>query len=120
MAAPGGQSREVKFAPVLVPPPPTVKNLEGYFDNVAGAATNKKAVFDQLVTNNTKLTATNAEMAEAVKQLQAAVCLLRQEVSGLKHLLGSGRGHEGGRGGDMGTGGGRPKNIVPKLQERGV
>ena len=36
-----------------------VKTLEGYFDNLAAAATNQKDVLNQLVLNNTMLTNTN-------------------------------------------------------------
>ena len=96
IAAARGNARKVKFAPVMAPPPPTAQDLEGYFDNLAAAATNEKTVLDQLVATNTKLAATNAELAEAVKQLTADMHLLRQEVSGLKQLVGGGRSREGG------------------------
>ena len=116
MAVPGGNSRGVGFAPVAAHPPPNTKDLEGYFDNLAAAATNEKAVLGQLVANNTTLTATNAEMAAAVKQLQADVRLLHQEVSKLKQLLGRGRGRKGDRGGDRGLEGNRPKKLCPNCK----
>ena len=83
---PGGKSRGVKCVPVSAPPPLNVKDLEGYFDNLAAAATNEKAVLGQLVANNTPLTETNAEMTEAVKHLQANVQMLRQEMKEFKQL----------------------------------
>ena len=78
------------------PPPPTTKDLAGYFNNLAAVATNKKAVLDQLVANNATLTTTNAEMADAIKSLQVNVQMLRQEVSGFKLLLANGRRRDGG------------------------
>ena len=85
--------------------------MEGYFDNLAAAAANKKAVLGQLVANNTTLTGTNAEMAEAIKHLQATVQMLRQEMKVFKLLLGRGRSRNGGRGGDRAPDGGRPKKL---------
>ena len=111
VAAAAGNARQLQFAPVTAPPPPTTNDLAGYFDNLAAAATNEKAVLDQLVANNATLTTTNAEMADVIKSLQANVQMLRQEVSGFKLLLVNGQGRDGGRGGDRGTGGGRPKKL---------
>ena len=108
---PGENARGVRFAPVAAQPPPNAKDLEGYFDNLAAAATNEKAVLGQLVANNTTLTETNAEMAEAIKHLQATVQMLRQEMKEFKLLLGRGRGRDGGRGGDRAPEGGRPKKL---------
>ena len=44
-----------------------LKALEGYFDNLAGATTNKKKLLEQLVANNDKLAATNEELVAVVK-----------------------------------------------------
>ena len=96
VAAAAGNSRKVQFAPVTAPPPPTTKDLAGYFDNLAAAATNEKAVLDQLVANNATLTTTNVKMTDAITSLQANVQMLRQEVSGFKQLLANGRGRDGG------------------------
>ena len=41
--------------------------LEGYFDNLAAAAVNKKLVLAQLVANNTKLAATNENLVAVVR-----------------------------------------------------
>ena len=45
-----------------------MKDLEGYFDNLTAAATNKKLVLDQLVANNAKLAATNKYLVAIVKK----------------------------------------------------
>ena len=44
--------------------------LDGYFDNLAAVATNEKAVLEELVTNLTTLTNSNAEMAATIKKLK--------------------------------------------------
>ena len=44
-----------------------LKALEGYFDNLATAKTNKKIVLDQLVSSNANLAATNKELVDVVK-----------------------------------------------------
>ena len=44
-----------------------MKSLEGYFDNLAAAAVNKKLVLEKLVTNNTKLAAANENLVAIVK-----------------------------------------------------
>jgi hypothetical protein len=116
VAAAAGNARQLQFAPVTAPPPPTTNDLAGYFDNLAAAATNEKAVLDQLVASNATLTTTNAEMVDAIKSLQANVQMLRQELLGFKLLLANGRGRDGGRGGDRGTGGGRPKKLCPNCK----
>ena len=41
--------------------------LEGYFENLATAATKKKSVLEKIVANNAKLTATNEEPVAIVK-----------------------------------------------------
>ena len=43
--------------------------MEGFFNNLAAAATNDKAVLSQLAENNTKLVNTNEELATRVKRL---------------------------------------------------
>ena len=45
------------------------KALEGYFDNLAAAAINKKSVLEKLVANNAKLAATNKDLVTTVKKL---------------------------------------------------
>ena len=90
--------------------------MEGYFDNLAAAATNEKAVLDQLVANNTTLTATNAEMADAIKHLQATVQMLRQEMKDFKLLLSRGRGRAGGRSGDRAPEGGKQLKMCPNCK----
>ena len=45
-----------------------VKTLEGYFDNLTAAATNKKDVLNQLVLNNTTLTNSNKKLVALVKK----------------------------------------------------
>ena len=44
-----------------------MKDLEGYFDNLAAAAINKKSVLEQLVANNAKISATNKDLVAIVK-----------------------------------------------------
>ena len=105
--------------PVTAPPPPTAQELEGYFDNLAAAATNEKAVLDQLVSNNTKLAATNATLAAAVKSLQEEMKTVRLEVQGLKASSGGGGGGRGrgGNGNDTGTGEGfGTKRLCPNCK----
>ena len=46
-----------------------LKALEGYFDNLAAAATNEKIVLEQLVASNANLDATNEELVAVVKNL---------------------------------------------------
>lgn len=116
MAAPGGNARGVRFAPVTAQPPPNANELAGYFDNLAAAATNEKAVLEQLVANNATLTATNAEMADAIKHLQATVQMLRQEMKEFKLLLTRGRGRAGGRSGDRAPEGGKPLKMCPNCK----
>ena len=41
--------------------------LDGYFDNLAAAAKNKKAVLEQLFTNISTLATSNAEMVDRIK-----------------------------------------------------
>jgi len=92
--------------------------LEGYFDNLAAAATNEKAVLDQLVANNTKLAATNATLAAAVKSLQEDMKNVRLEIQGLKPSSGGGRGRAGGRNGN-GNGNGESfgtKRLCPNCK----
>ena len=47
-----------------------MKALEGYFENLAVAATNNKSVIEQLVANISKLVVTNKELVAIVKILQ--------------------------------------------------
>ena len=43
-----------------------MNSLEGYFTNLAAAATNEKELLTQLVLNNTALTATNESLVALV------------------------------------------------------
>ena len=45
------------------------ETLNGYFDNLATDATNFKAVLEQVVSNNKKLTVTNEELVIVIKKL---------------------------------------------------
>ena len=47
-----------------------IKDLEGYFDNLAVVITNKKSVIEQLVANNAKLAATKKELVATAKTFQ--------------------------------------------------
>ena len=44
-----------------------MKALEGYFNNLAAAAINKKSVLEHLLANNSKLAATNKDLVAMVK-----------------------------------------------------
>ena len=44
-----------------------IKTLEGYFDNLAASAVNKKVVLQQLVSNNTTLSTSNKGLVALVK-----------------------------------------------------
>ena len=48
--------------------PMILEALEGYFDNIVAAATNKELVLEDLVDNFTTLTASNAVMAYTIKK----------------------------------------------------
>ena len=52
-----------------------MKSLEGYFDNLAAAAINKKSVLEQLVANNSKLDVNNEDLVAMVKN-----CLTRLRI----------------------------------------
>ena len=69
-----------------------MKVLEGYFDNLADAAVNEKLGLDQLVTNNTKLTANNENLVTIVKKLTNNIKNIEQENSHLKKVGQSRRG----------------------------
>ena len=58
--------------------------MEGFFDNLAAAATNDKAVLAQLADNNTKLVNTNEELAASVKRLTNETKQLQQEINTLR------------------------------------
>ena len=45
-----------------------MKALEGFFDNLAAAKINEKSVLNQLVSNNSKLAATNEDLVAMVKK----------------------------------------------------
>ena len=58
-----------------------VKTLEGYFDNLAAAATNKKDVLNQLVLNNTTLAASNYILVDLFKKQQNDIKNLERELA---------------------------------------
>ena len=45
-----------------------MKSLEGYFDNLASVAVNKKSLLEHVVANSTKLAATNEDLVAIVKK----------------------------------------------------
>ena len=53
-----------------------INTLEGYFNNVAAAATNEKYILNQLVLNNTTLTNSN----------ESIVALVKKQANNLKNL----------------------------------
>ena len=62
--------------------------MEGFFDNLAAAATNEKAVLAQLTDNNTKLVNMNEELAASVKKLTNENRQLQQEINTLRRRVG--------------------------------
>ena len=54
--------------------------LGGYFDNLAAAETNKKAVLEEVVTNFNTITTSNSEMANTIKELAWENCQLQQQL----------------------------------------
>ena len=62
--------------------------IEGFFDNLASAATNDKAVLAQLDDKNTKLVNTNEELAASVKRLTNETKQLQQEINTLRRQEG--------------------------------
>ena len=67
-----------------------MKSLEGYFDNLAAAVINEKSVLKQMVSNNSKLAATNEDLVAMVKKLSNKIKNLERETSCLKKTGGSG------------------------------
>ena len=67
-----------------------MKDLKGYFNKLAAAATNKKLLLEKLFTNNTKLSVTNEELVETVKQISNENKDLQRDTSRLKKTVGSG------------------------------
>ena len=61
-----------------------LKHLEGYFDNLAAAAVNKKGVLQQLVSNNTTLSTSNESLVALVKKLSNDIKNLEREISRMK------------------------------------
>ena len=61
-----------------------IKALEGYFDNLAAAAVNKKGVLQQLMLNNTTLTTSNESLVALVNKLNGDIKNLERENSRLK------------------------------------
>ena len=58
-----------------------MKNLKGYFDNLAAAAVNEKDVLKQLVLNNTTLTTSNKSLVALVKKQNNKIKNLDWELS---------------------------------------
>ena len=61
-----------------------MKYLEGYFNNLAAAAVNKKLVLEQLVANNAKLAATNENLVLIAKKTTNKIKNIERETSHLK------------------------------------
>ena len=61
-----------------------MNSLEGYFTNLAAAATNEKELLTQLVLNNTTLTTTNKSLAALVKKQAGDIKNLEREIAQLK------------------------------------
>ena len=68
-----------------------IKSLEGYFDNLAVAAVDKKMVLEQLVENNTKLAATNKDLVTIAKTFTNKIKKIERKTSCLKKTSGQGR-----------------------------
>lgn len=64
--------------------PMGLASLEGYFDNLAAAAVNEKAVLESLVASNATLTTSNAELSATVTKLTSDVRHLQQENNALR------------------------------------
>ena len=75
--------------------------LEGFFDNLAAADTNEKAILAQLADNNTKLVNMNKELAASIKRLTNETTQLQQEINTLRQRVG----------GNMGGGGNATNNT---------
>ena len=69
--------------------------MEGFFDNLAAAATNDKAVIAQLTDNSTKLVNTNEELAASVKNISNENIQLQQEINTLRQQVGGNTGGGG-------------------------
>ena len=73
---------------------PTLEEMEGFFDNLANAATTENGKFAAAVAELTAivatLTATNAEMSATVKKLTGENRQLNQEVNALRRNAGGG------------------------------
>lgn len=74
------------------PAPFTMEVLEGCFDNLAAAATTKRAVMEELVKANGTLTTTNEDLVGVVKKLTAENKQLQQEVNSLCKKAGGDKG----------------------------
>ena len=60
--------------------------LNGYFNNIAAAATNEKAILEELATNLTTLTTSNAEMAATINKIRVENRKLQQKLNRSKTL----------------------------------
>ena len=60
--------------------------LNGYFDNVVAAATNKKKFLEELVTKITTLTTSNPDMEDTIKKLTVENLQLQQQLTSLRNL----------------------------------
>ena len=61
-----------------------IKAMEGYFNNLAAAAVNKKSVLQQLVLNKTTLTTSNEILVALVKKITGDMMKQEQEILRLK------------------------------------
>ena len=60
--------------------------LYGYFDNIAAAAMNEKAVLEELVKDLTTITTSNADMTATTKKLTGENRQFQQQLNILKNL----------------------------------
>ena len=61
-----------------------MNSFEGYFTNLAAAATNEKELLTQLVLNNTTLTTTNESLVALVKKQEGNLKNFEREIACLK------------------------------------
>ena len=77
----GAAHQAAQVPPAAAPAPEDVTDaLEDYFDNLAAAATNDKSVLEALTKSNAALTATNAELAHNIKEIQKTLAALSKKV----------------------------------------
>ena len=65
-----------------------MERLDDYLDNIANAATNEKAVLEELVSTNSKQSETISTQAQNIKSLTHQVQKLHEQISSLKNRSG--------------------------------